>query len=115
MRPYDIGALLAAGHVQIPVVAKPTVGVIPTGSELIDPGEPPQPGRIIEFNSRVTTAFVEEWGGAAQRLPRVIDNLPKICTALKKAVQAHDIVVIIAGSSAGCAGRFYCNFLQRNF
>jgi putative molybdopterin biosynthesis protein len=101
LRPYDIGALLAAGHVQIPVLAKPTVGIIPTGSELIEPGEPPQPGQIIEFNSRVTAAFVEEWGGVATRLPRVVDDLPKIINALKKAVHAHDIVVIIAGSSAG--------------
>jgi putative molybdopterin biosynthesis protein len=101
LRPYDIGALLAAGHVTISVVTKPTVGIIPTGSELIEPGDPPQPGRIIEFNSRVTAAFVEEWGGAPHRLPRVIDELSKIATALKKAVQTHDIVVIIAGSSAG--------------
>ncbi|MGE0679703.1 MAG: molybdopterin biosynthesis protein [Candidatus Binatia bacterium] len=101
LRPYDIGALLAAGHVAISVLTKPTVGIIPTGSELIEPGDPPQPGRIIEFNSRVTAAFVEEWGGAPHRLPRVIDELPKITKALKKAVQMQDIVVIIAGSSAG--------------
>jgi putative molybdopterin biosynthesis protein len=68
---------------------------------LIEPGEPPQPGRIIEFNSRVAAAFVTEWGGAARRLPRVVDDLPKITAALKKAVQTQDIVVIIAGSSAG--------------
>jgi putative molybdopterin biosynthesis protein len=101
LRPYDIGALLAAGHTKIPVVAQPTVGIIPTGSELIEPGDPPQPGRIIEFNSRVTAAFVEEWGGEPHRLPRVIDDLSKIRKALTKAVKDHDIVVIIAGSSAG--------------
>jgi putative molybdopterin biosynthesis protein len=101
LRPYDIGALLAAGHVKIPVVAKPTVGIIPTGSELIEPGDPVKPGRIIEFNSRVTAAFVEEWDGAPYRLPRVIDDLPTITKVLTKAVQEHDIVVIIAGSSAG--------------
>jgi len=101
LRPYDIGALLAAGHTKIPVVAEPTVGIIPTGSELIEPGEPPQPGRIIEFNSRVTAAFVTEWGGAPRRLPRVVDDLPTITKALATAVKEHDIVVIIAGSSAG--------------
>jgi putative molybdopterin biosynthesis protein len=101
LRPYDIGALLAAGHVAIPVVAKPTVGIIPTGSELIEPGDPPQPGKIVEFNSRMTAAFVEEWEGEPHRLPRVIDELSKITKALKKAVRTHDIVVIIAGSSAG--------------
>jgi putative molybdopterin biosynthesis protein len=101
LRPYDIGALLAAGHTQVAVVAKPTVAIIPTGSELIEPGEPPQPGQIIEFNSRMTAAFVEEWGGAPRRLPRVVDDLSQITATLAKAVQDHDIVVIIAGSSAG--------------
>ena len=101
LRPYDLGALLAAGHTKIPVVAKPTVGIIPTGSELIEPGDPAKPGRIIEFNSRVTGAFVEEWGAQPKRLPRVVDELPKIVQALKEAVKAHDITVIIAGSSAG--------------
>jgi len=101
LRPYDIGALLAAGHTEITVVAKPTVGIIPTGSELIEPGELPQPGRIIEFNSRVTAAFVEEWEGLPRRLPRVVDDLSAITKALTQAVKDHDIVVIIAGSSAG--------------
>lgn len=101
LRPYDIGALLAAGHTEISVVAKPTVGIIPTGSELIEPGELPQPGRIIEFNSRVTAAFVEEWGGLPRRLPRVVDDLRMITKVLTQAVKDHDIVVIIAGSSAG--------------
>jgi putative molybdopterin biosynthesis protein len=77
------------------------VGIIPTGSELIEPGERPQPGRIIEFNSRVTAAFVDEWGGLPQRLSPVIDDLPTITKVLTQAVKDHDIVVIIAGSSAG--------------
>lgn len=101
LRPYDLGALLAAGHTTIPVLARPTVGLIPTGSELIEPGEPIKPGRIIEFNSRVAGAFVEEWGGTPQRQPRVVDELPKIIAALEKSVRDNDITVIIAGSSAG--------------
>jgi putative molybdopterin biosynthesis protein len=101
LRPYDIGALLAAGHTHVVVAAKPTVGIIPTGSELIEPGMVAQPGHIIEFNSRMTAAFIEEWYGAPHRLPRVKDDLPTIIRALRKAVTGHDIVVIIAGSSAG--------------
>ncbi len=101
LRPYDLGALLAAGHTAIPVIVPPTVGIIPTGSELIEPGDPAEPGQIIEFNSRVTGAFVEEWGGTPRRLPRVVDDLKTITRALAKAVKRHDIVVIIAGSSAG--------------
>ena len=101
LRPYDLGALLAAGHTTIPVLARPTVGIIPTGSELIEPGEPAEPGRIIEFNSRVAGAFIEEWGGQPKRRPRVVDELAKIVRALKKSVSDNDVTIIIAGSSAG--------------
>ena len=101
LRPYDLGALLAAGQTKIPVVRPPSVGIIPTGSELIEPGERAAPGRIIEFNSRVAAAFVHEWGGSPARLPRVADDLSLITRSVQRAVREHDIVVVIAGSSAG--------------
>ena len=101
LRPYDLGALLAAGRTKIPVVRPPSVGIIPTGSELIEPGERAAPGRIIEFNSRVAAAFVQEWGGSPTRLPRVADDLPLITRSVQHAVHEHDILVVIAGSSAG--------------
>lgn len=101
LRPYDLGALLAAGHTTLPVLARPRVGIIPTGSELIEPGEPARPGRIIEFNSRVAGAFIEEWGGTPQRQPRVVDELATIIAALKKSTAEGDVTIIIAGSSAG--------------
>lgn len=101
LRPYDLGALLAAGQTKIPVVRPPSVGIIPTGSELIEPGERAAPGHIIEFNSRVAAAFVQEWGGSPARLPRVADDLSLITRSVQRAVREHDIVVVIAGSSAG--------------
>jgi len=101
IRPFDIGALLAAGHVTIPVTSRPTVAIIPTGSELIEPGATPLPGAIIEFNSRVAAAFVSEWGGQPHRLSAVRDDLDLITSAVQAAVHEHDIVVVIAGSSAG--------------
>lgn len=101
IRPYDIGALLAAGHVTVPVMPKPRIAVIPTGGELIEPGDAAPPGAITEFNSRVVAAFVSEWGGTAQRLARVADDLDAIRAAVSAAVSDADVVVVIAGSSAG--------------
>jgi len=101
IRPFDIGALLAAGHTTIPVAPRPSVAIIPTGSELIEPGEPAPPGAIVEFNSRVIAAFVTEWGGVARRQLRVPDDPERIRAAVEAAVRDHDVVVVIAGSSAG--------------
>jgi len=101
IRPFDIGALLAAGHITVPVMPQPSVAIIPTGSELIEPGDATAPGTIIEFNSRVVAAFVTQWGGHAHRLRRVPDDREQITAAVQTAVHEHDIVTVIAGSSAG--------------
>lgn len=101
IRPYDIGALLAAGHLTVPVAPRPRVAIIPTGSELVEPGAAKHPGAITEFNSRVIAAFVSEWGGVPVRLARVPDELARIREAVAAAAARHDAVVVIAGSSAG--------------
>lgn len=101
VRPYDIGALLASGHTEIAVARRPVVGIVPTGSELVEPGAPLAPGNVIEFNSRVIGAMVWEWGGNPKRYPGVADDLEAMRAALVQAVAENDIVVWIAGSSAG--------------
>jgi len=101
LRPYDLGALLAAGHTTVRVKARPKVGIIPTGDELIQPGEETKPGAVIDFNSTVLAAFVREWGGTARKYPRARDDLTLLQEAVRQAVSECDLVTIIAGSSAG--------------
>ena len=101
LRPYDLGALLAAGHTTVRVKARPRVGIIPTGDELIQPGEETKPGAVIDFNSAVLAAFVREWGGAPVKYPPARDDLTMLKDALQRAAEECDVVTIIAGSSAG--------------
>jgi putative molybdopterin biosynthesis protein len=101
LRPYDLGALLASGHTRISVKARPKVGIIPTGDELIEPGEQPTPGAVIEFNSTILAAFVREWGGAPIKYPRARDESEVLKRAVRLAADECDLVTIIAGSSAG--------------
>jgi putative molybdopterin biosynthesis protein len=101
LRPYDLGALLASGHTSVTVKARPTVAIIPTGDELIQPGEEAIPGAVIEFNSAVLAAFVTEWGGKPVRYPKVKDDAELLRQALRRAAEECDLATIIAGSSAG--------------
>lgn len=101
IRPVDIGAMLAGGVNEVCVIKKPVVGIIPTGSELVDPGSSLKVGDIIDFNSRTFRAQVFEYGGTAKNYPIAADEYEKIKTALKMAVCECDIVLINAGSSAG--------------
>jgi len=101
IRPVDIGSIIAGGVNEVEVYKRPVVGIIPTGTEMVEPGSDLKVGDIIEFNSRVFSAQVKEWGGVPLRFDIVIDDYALILEAIKKAVDLCDIVLISAGSSAG--------------
>ena len=105
LRPVDLGALAGSGHATVTVYRQPRVAIIPTGSELIAADvasdAPPKPGQIIEYNSLVLAAYIEQWGGLPTRWPIVPDELEAIKTAVQQATTNHDLILINAGSSAG--------------
>ena len=99
IRPIDIGVLLSGGIVE--VIKRPRVGLIPTGTEIIEPDKEPGEGDIIESNSRMFAAMTINYGGIPRRYAPVEDDYDKIKDAIKKAHEENDIVVVNAGSSAG--------------
>lgn len=101
VRPVDIGAMLAGGVNTVEVYKKPLTGIIPTGTELVEPGTDLKTGDIIDFNSRVFSAQVANWGGIPKRYGIVKDDYEKIKDTVKRAADECDIVLINAGSSAG--------------
>ncbi len=101
IRPVDVGVLLAGGINQLLVRRRPKVIVIPTGDELIQPGERIIPGKIIEYNSKIIKGLISEWGGEAQVYEIVKDIPGDLKKILLKAAPQNDMVVVIAGSSAG--------------
>ena len=107
IRPYDVGALVAAGVFTLKVWQQPRVVIIPTGSELIHHKDLDDPGRlkanqIIEYNSLILAALVRESGGVPFIYDIVSDLEGDIRDAIVKAVDSDAHVIIInAGSSAG--------------
>jgi putative molybdopterin biosynthesis protein len=101
IRPVDIGALIAGGVNKIEVYKKPSVGIIPTGTELVEIGTDLKVGDIIDFNTRTFAAQVSDWGAVPNRYNIVKDDYELIKAAVIKAAEENDIVLINAGSSAG--------------
>ncbi|GAB4572229.1 MAG: molybdopterin biosynthesis protein [Anaerolineae bacterium] len=101
LRPVDLGAIAGCGHASVRVRRKPRVAILATGSELVPPGQPLQPGNIIEYNSIVLAAQVTTWGGDPLRLPPVPDDPGAIREAVAQAARQADLMLINAGSSAG--------------
>ncbi|MFZ5597085.1 MAG: molybdopterin biosynthesis protein [Bacillota bacterium] len=101
IRPIDIAGMLAGGISELYVHPGPVVALIPTGTELVQPGTGLKPGDIIEYNTRMFAAMIEEWGGRPVRFDIVPDRYELLREQLAKAVGQSDIVLINAGSSAG--------------
>jgi len=101
LRPVDLGGIAGSGHDAVWVSEKPHVAIIPTGTELKPIGQPVGTGDIIEYNSLVLAAQVEDWGGQANRFPIVPDDFDAILNEVRRAAEGHDLILLNAGSSAG--------------
>ncbi len=101
LRPPDLGAIAGCGHDHVKVARRPQVAVIPTGSELVSVGEDVERGDIIEYNSIMLAAQVDQWGGRATRFDIVPDEFEAIRDRVADAAGDHDLVLLNAGSSAG--------------
>ena len=99
--PSAIGAMIAGGVLEIPVICKPLVGIIPTGDEIIPPCADPRPGDIMEFNSSIFSAMLGQWGAETKTYPIVPDKFDEIKAAVAQAAAECDLVILNAGSSAG--------------
>ncbi len=99
--PSSIGAMIAGGVLEIDVIRKPVIGIIPTGDEIIPPCTDPKPGDILEFNSSIFSAMVRQWGAEAKTYPIVPDKFDKIKATVAQAAEECDMVILNAGSSAG--------------
>ena len=99
--PAAIGAMIAGGVLEIEVIRKPVVGIIPTGDEIIPPCTDPKPGDILEFNGSIFSAMVRQWGAEAVVYPIVPDKFDQIKNMVAKAAEECDMVILNAGSSAG--------------
>ena len=99
--PAAIGAMLAGGIMELSVLKKPVVAILPTGDEIVPPAADPQPGNILEFNSSIFSAMLVKWGAIPQTHPIIPDDFEKIKVSVEEALQTSDVVILNAGSSAG--------------
>ncbi|PID56358.1 molybdopterin biosynthesis protein [candidate division KSB3 bacterium] len=101
IRPQEIGALLASGIISVSVWKKPLVGIIPTGDEIVEPAAAPEKGQILECNSAVFSAMIALWGGRSKIYEIIADDCEVMKRGMLQASRDCDMVLVIAGSSAG--------------
>lgn len=96
----QLGALAAAGVAQVVCARRPRVIVLATGSELVPPGTPLEPGQVYEANALMLAAAVEQVGAEVERLPAVADDEKAHREAIERGLEA-DVLVTSGGVSMG--------------
>ncbi|ELZ22152.1 molybdopterin molybdotransferase MoeA [Natrinema limicola] len=98
LRPSDLGLLRSAGYWQVAVAQQPTVGVIPTGEELVEAD--PDPGEVVETNGLTVSRLAQRWGARATYRDVVTDDPESLRVAIQRDL-TKDVVVTTGGSSVG--------------
>ena len=93
--------LLVGGIRTVPVIRRPIVAFVPTGSELTAAGLTPKRGENIECNSALISACLKEWGAEPVCYPIVRDDTELLEKTMDDALQFADIVILNGGSSRG--------------
>ena len=100
LTPSRIGAIAALGIGDLEVFDRPTVALLSTGNEIVDPGLPLGPGQIYDINRYTLTAVVQAHGGCVRTHSTVGDSIPALEDAVTACLQ-NDVIVFSGGSSVG--------------
>ena len=109
LTPREIGLLSALGVSEIPVRAKPRVGIVSTGDELVRPGADVDSGRgqIYDVNSYTVAAGVREAGGEPVVYPHAGDDMAEMERVLREAAAECDLVLSSGSTSASAVDVVY--------
>jgi molybdopterin molybdotransferase len=100
LNPSRIGALAALGALDVEVFGRPTVAILSTGNEIVDPGRNLAPGQIYDINKFTLSAIIAEHGGSPTPYLTAEDTVEDLERAID-ACLACDVLIFSGGSSVG--------------
>ncbi len=99
--PFDISMLAQLRKLKVKVLEKLRIAIIPTGNELIEPGELGDVYKTVNTNSYALSAFCKEPWMEPHRLKIVKDDLEALAKAIKSSIENHHALIITGGTSVG--------------
>ena len=100
LTPSRVGAIAAVGAATVDVFDRPTVAVLSTGNEVVQPGVTLREGQVHDINQFTISAVVRRHGGVPHPLPPAGDTLEALHAALDAGLTS-DVIVFSGGSSVG--------------
>ncbi|WP_164670381.1 molybdopterin molybdotransferase MoeA [Virgibacillus doumboii] len=97
-----VKAILATfGYSEVPVAKKPVVGIIATGTELLDVDEELQPGKIRNSNGYMIESQIIRAGAEYKYFGKLADEFDPSYKLIKQALAEVDILITTGGVSVG--------------
>lgn len=101
LRPQEIGLLASFGIARVAVYRRLRVGLLSSGNELREPGQPLQPGQIYNANRYTLAALLEGLGLEVHDYEIMADELAASRDALSLAASEWDLLITSGGVSVG--------------
>jgi molybdopterin molybdotransferase len=101
IKPQDIAVLATVGHIKVSVRKLPSVGIISTGDELVEPDKIPAISQIRNSNAYQLLAQVERAAGRGTYLGIAPDNEKATFKLIEKAIRENEVVILTGGVSMG--------------
>ena len=100
LTPAHLGVLAGQGYAEVAVCRPLTVGILSTGSELLEPGAPWAPGKIYDANGIQNAARLRQLGFAVER-QQCSDDPEVITGKMQELLTRCDAVITSGGVSVG--------------
>jgi len=101
LRPQDVALAAAFGLTQLAVIRRIRVAVFSTGNEVVSPGAPRAPAQLFDSNRFMLMAMLTRLGCAVSDLGILRDDRASLADGLRKAADAHDLILTSGGVSTG--------------
>ncbi|MGP4040588.1 molybdopterin molybdotransferase MoeA [Gracilibacillus sp. D59] len=101
INPGIIALLATFGYAHVPVAKKPVIGVIATGSELLEVDQPLEPGKIRNSNAFMIIGQIQRAGAIPKYFGQLTDNLEESLEKITKVMKDVDFLITTGGVSVG--------------
>lgn len=99
--PGEIALLASQGYAEISVYSHLKIGILTTGDELLNPGQPRSDEQIYNSNGPMLTAMAEEMGATVVHCLHAVDTSESLREAFATLLADCDLVITVGGVSVG--------------
>jgi molybdopterin molybdotransferase len=97
----ETAVLASCGYSAVPVVRRPRVGILSTGSELVSADRPLAPGQIRNSNAPMLASLVREAGGIPLEYAPLPDDANAVEEVIRRGLAECDLLLTTGGVSVG--------------